>query len=86
MVTVPPGPLIRVEGQPVSIRCDVTDYSGPREQVSETPPTPVRSRPGLPESLTIREQFRRDRGMFLILWRELRGDHEKVKPYSKRLY
>nr|XP_040038596.1 prostaglandin F2 receptor negative regulator-like [Gasterosteus aculeatus aculeatus] len=32
VVTVPPGPLIRVEGQPVSIRCDVTDYSGPREQ------------------------------------------------------
>ncbi|XP_059183817.1 prostaglandin F2 receptor negative regulator [Centropristis striata] len=32
VVTVSPGPLIRVEGQPVSIRCDVKDYSGPREQ------------------------------------------------------
>ncbi|XP_023276053.1 prostaglandin F2 receptor negative regulator [Seriola lalandi dorsalis] len=32
VVTVSPGPLIRVEGQPVSIRCDVRDYSGPREQ------------------------------------------------------
>ncbi|KAM3585102.1 uncharacterized protein V6R79_007586 [Siganus canaliculatus] len=32
VVTVSSGPLIRVEGQPVSIRCDVTDYGGPREQ------------------------------------------------------
>ncbi|XP_034006966.1 prostaglandin F2 receptor negative regulator [Trematomus bernacchii] len=32
MVTVSPGPLIRVEGQPVSIRCEVAEYSGPREQ------------------------------------------------------
>ncbi|XP_054479623.1 immunoglobulin superfamily member 8-like [Anoplopoma fimbria] len=32
VVTVSPGPLIRVEGQAVSIRCDVNDYSGPREQ------------------------------------------------------
>uniref|UniRef100_A0A8C6VZN1 Prostaglandin F2 receptor inhibitor b n=1 Tax=Nothobranchius furzeri TaxID=105023 RepID=A0A8C6VZN1_NOTFU len=32
VVTVSPGPLIRVEGQPVSIRCNVTDYGGPREQ------------------------------------------------------
>ncbi|KAM9820859.1 prostaglandin F2 receptor negative regulator [Neosynchiropus ocellatus] len=32
VVTVSPGPLIRVEGQPVSIRCDVNDYAGPREQ------------------------------------------------------
>uniref|UniRef100_A0A8C2ZGU8 Ig-like domain-containing protein n=1 Tax=Cyclopterus lumpus TaxID=8103 RepID=A0A8C2ZGU8_CYCLU len=32
VVTVSPGPLVRVEGQPVSIRCDVSDYSGPREQ------------------------------------------------------
>ncbi|KAI9525755.1 hypothetical protein NQZ68_002303 [Dissostichus eleginoides] len=32
VVTVSPGPLIRVEGQPVSIRCDVAEYSGPREQ------------------------------------------------------
>ncbi|XP_017285584.1 prostaglandin F2 receptor negative regulator [Kryptolebias marmoratus] len=35
VVTVPPGPLIRVEGQPVSIRCNVTDYGGPREQEFE---------------------------------------------------
>lgn len=28
-----PGPLIRVEDQPVSIRCEVNEYSGPREQV-----------------------------------------------------
>lgn len=34
VVTVSPGPLIRVEGQPVSIRCDVKEYGGPREQVS----------------------------------------------------
>lgn len=33
VVTVSPGPLIRVEGQPVSVRCDVNDYGGPREQV-----------------------------------------------------
>ncbi|XP_055358650.1 immunoglobulin superfamily member 8-like isoform X2 [Betta splendens] len=32
VVNVPPGPLIRVEGQPVSIICDVIEYSGPREQ------------------------------------------------------
>ncbi|XP_051252755.1 immunoglobulin superfamily member 8 [Dicentrarchus labrax] len=32
VVTVSPGPLIRVEGQPVSIRCEVKEYSGPREQ------------------------------------------------------
>ncbi|XP_054881005.1 prostaglandin F2 receptor negative regulator [Poeciliopsis prolifica] len=32
VVTVSPGPLIRVEGQPVSIRCDVNDYGGPSEQ------------------------------------------------------
>uniref|UniRef100_A0A665W3G5 Ig-like domain-containing protein n=1 Tax=Echeneis naucrates TaxID=173247 RepID=A0A665W3G5_ECHNA len=32
VVTVSPGPLIRVEGQAVSIRCDVKEYSGPREQ------------------------------------------------------
>ncbi|KAM7375028.1 hypothetical protein PAMA_014219 [Pampus argenteus] len=32
VVKVSPGPLIRVEGQPVSIRCDVTNYMGPREQ------------------------------------------------------
>ncbi|XP_031147973.1 immunoglobulin superfamily member 8-like [Sander lucioperca] len=32
VVTVSPGPLIRVEGQTVSIRCDVNDYSGPSEQ------------------------------------------------------
>lgn len=34
VVTVSPGPLIRVEGQPVSIRCDVHEYGGPREQVN----------------------------------------------------
>uniref|UniRef100_A0A3Q4I674 Prostaglandin F2 receptor negative regulator-like n=1 Tax=Neolamprologus brichardi TaxID=32507 RepID=A0A3Q4I674_NEOBR len=34
VVTVPPGPLIRVEGQPVSIRCDVKEYTGPSEQFS----------------------------------------------------
>ncbi|XP_074520444.1 prostaglandin F2 receptor negative regulator [Halichoeres trimaculatus] len=32
VVKVSPGPLIRVEGQPVSIRCDVREYGGPREQ------------------------------------------------------
>uniref|UniRef100_A0A3Q0S3A3 Ig-like domain-containing protein n=1 Tax=Amphilophus citrinellus TaxID=61819 RepID=A0A3Q0S3A3_AMPCI len=32
-VTVPPGLLIRVEGQPVSISCDVKEYTGPTEQV-----------------------------------------------------
>ncbi|TKS66488.1 Prostaglandin F2 receptor negative regulator CD9 partner 1 [Collichthys lucidus] len=32
VVTVSPGPLIRVEGQPVSIKCDVNEYGGPREQ------------------------------------------------------
>ncbi|KAM4560002.1 prostaglandin F2 receptor negative regulator [Odontesthes bonariensis] len=32
VVTVSPGPLVRVEGQLVSIRCDVNDYGGPREQ------------------------------------------------------
>ncbi|XP_062270393.1 prostaglandin F2 receptor negative regulator isoform X2 [Scomber scombrus] len=32
VVTVSSGPLIRVEGQPVSIRCDVSEYMGPREQ------------------------------------------------------
>lgn len=37
VVTVSPGPLIRVEGQPVSIRCDVKEYGGPREQVSAPP-------------------------------------------------
>ncbi|KAG7467554.1 hypothetical protein MATL_G00154970 [Megalops atlanticus] len=32
VVKVPEGPLIRVEGQAVSVRCDVSDYEGPREQ------------------------------------------------------
>ncbi|RXN14652.1 prostaglandin F2 receptor negative regulator-like protein [Labeo rohita] len=32
LVTVPTGPLLRVEGQPLSIRCDVSEYEGPREQ------------------------------------------------------
>ncbi|TRY95511.1 hypothetical protein DNTS_012485 [Danionella cerebrum] len=31
-VTVSPGPLLRVEGQTLSIRCDVSEYEGPREQ------------------------------------------------------
>ncbi|XP_048048680.1 prostaglandin F2 receptor negative regulator-like [Megalobrama amblycephala] len=32
VVKVPVGPLVRVEGQAVSIRCDVSDYEGPRDQ------------------------------------------------------
>ncbi|XP_076022006.1 prostaglandin F2 receptor negative regulator [Genypterus blacodes] len=32
VVTVSPGPLIRVEGQRVAITCDVNDYDGHREQ------------------------------------------------------
>lgn len=32
LVKVPAGPLVRVEGQSVSIRCDVSDYEGPPEQ------------------------------------------------------
>ncbi|XP_062390759.1 prostaglandin F2 receptor negative regulator-like [Sardina pilchardus] len=32
VVKVPAGPLVRVEGQAVSIRCDVSDYEGPRDQ------------------------------------------------------
>lgn len=32
VVKVPTGPLVRVEGQSVSIRCDVSDYEGPPEQ------------------------------------------------------
>ncbi|XP_026768353.3 prostaglandin F2 receptor negative regulator [Pangasianodon hypophthalmus] len=32
VVKVPAGPLVRVEGQSVSIRCDVSDYEGPPEQ------------------------------------------------------
>ncbi|KAA0722695.1 Prostaglandin F2 receptor negative regulator [Triplophysa tibetana] len=35
LVTVPRGPLLRVEGQPLSLRCDVEDYEGPREQEFE---------------------------------------------------
>ncbi len=31
-MTVSRGPLLRVEGQPLSIRCDVSEYEGPREQ------------------------------------------------------
>ncbi|KAF4119118.1 hypothetical protein G5714_001169 [Onychostoma macrolepis] len=31
-VTVSRGPLLRVEGQPLSIRCDVSEYEGPKEQ------------------------------------------------------
>ncbi|XP_062302585.1 prostaglandin F2 receptor negative regulator [Osmerus eperlanus] len=32
LVSVSSAPLIRVAGQPTSIRCDVTEYEGPREQ------------------------------------------------------
>ncbi|XP_067265332.1 prostaglandin F2 receptor negative regulator-like [Chanodichthys erythropterus] len=32
VVKVPVGPLVRVEGQAVSIRCDVSNYEGPRDQ------------------------------------------------------
>ncbi|KAG5283832.1 hypothetical protein AALO_G00046630 [Alosa alosa] len=32
VVKVPVGPLVRVEGQAVSLRCDVSDYEGPRDQ------------------------------------------------------
>ncbi|XP_077096314.1 prostaglandin F2 receptor negative regulator-like [Siphateles boraxobius] len=32
VVKVPVGPLVHVEGQAVSIRCNVSDYQGPREQ------------------------------------------------------
>ncbi|KAL0153886.1 hypothetical protein M9458_050807, partial [Cirrhinus mrigala] len=32
VVKVPVGPLVHVEGQAVSIRCDVSDYQGPRDQ------------------------------------------------------
>ncbi|KAF7709346.1 prostaglandin F2 receptor negative regulator-like [Silurus meridionalis] len=32
VVKVPTGPLVRVEGQTVSIRCDVSEYEGPPEQ------------------------------------------------------
>ncbi|KAL4609195.1 prostaglandin F2 receptor negative regulator-like [Arapaima gigas] len=32
LVTVSKGPLTRIQGQPVSLRCDVSDYEGPLEQ------------------------------------------------------
>lgn len=32
VVKVPTGPLVRVEGQAVSIHCDVSDYEGPSDQ------------------------------------------------------
>lgn len=32
VVKVPASPLVRVEGQSVSIRCDVSEYEGPPEQ------------------------------------------------------
>ncbi|KAI4898103.1 hypothetical protein NFI96_015367 [Prochilodus magdalenae] len=35
VVKVPGGPLVRVEGQSVSIRCNVSDYEGPRDQEFE---------------------------------------------------
>ncbi|XP_060754599.1 prostaglandin F2 receptor negative regulator isoform X1 [Neoarius graeffei] len=31
-VSLPPGPLIRVEGEALSLRCEVSDYEGPMEQ------------------------------------------------------
>ncbi|KAM6945357.1 prostaglandin F2 receptor negative regulator [Aplochiton taeniatus] len=31
-VSVSPGPLIRVAGQPIALHCEVADYEGPREQ------------------------------------------------------
>ncbi|KAJ8003839.1 hypothetical protein DPEC_G00152570, partial [Dallia pectoralis] len=40
VVSLSPGPLVRVEGQPVSLRCDVTAYEGPREQDFEWSMTP----------------------------------------------
>ncbi|XP_048834984.1 prostaglandin F2 receptor negative regulator isoform X2 [Brienomyrus brachyistius] len=35
VVSVPEGPLVRVEGQPLSLRCNVSEYEGPLEQVFE---------------------------------------------------
>ncbi|XP_051560528.1 prostaglandin F2 receptor negative regulator-like isoform X2 [Myxocyprinus asiaticus] len=35
VVTVPKGPLLRVEGELLSLRCDVSDYEGPKEQEFE---------------------------------------------------
>ncbi|XP_051565758.1 prostaglandin F2 receptor negative regulator-like [Myxocyprinus asiaticus] len=35
VVKVPVGPLVHVEGQAVSIRCDVSEYDGPRDQEFE---------------------------------------------------
>lgn len=31
-VSLPAGPLIRVEEEPLSLRCEVSDYQGPKEQ------------------------------------------------------
>lgn len=31
-VSLPTGPLIRVEGETLSLRCEVSDYQGPEEQ------------------------------------------------------
>uniref|UniRef100_A0A8C6V2F5 Ig-like domain-containing protein n=1 Tax=Neogobius melanostomus TaxID=47308 RepID=A0A8C6V2F5_9GOBI len=45
IVSVPPGPLIRVEGQPVSILCDVMEYGGPDEQDFEWVMTRVQNGP-----------------------------------------
>ncbi|XP_069020031.1 prostaglandin F2 receptor negative regulator isoform X1 [Embiotoca jacksoni] len=53
VVMVSPGPLIRVEGQPVSIRCDVKDYGGPREQDFEW----VMSRDGNGQKMKIISTF-----------------------------
>ncbi|XP_072556336.1 prostaglandin F2 receptor negative regulator isoform X2 [Paramormyrops kingsleyae] len=35
VVSVPEEPLVRVEGQPLSLRCNVSEYEGPLEQVFE---------------------------------------------------
>lgn len=34
-VSLPEGPLIRVEGETLSLRCEVSDYEGPKEQEFE---------------------------------------------------
>lgn len=34
-VSLPAGPLIRVEGEALSLRCEVSDYQGPKEQEFE---------------------------------------------------
>lgn len=34
-VSLPAGPLIRVEGEALSLRCEVSEYQGPKEQEFE---------------------------------------------------